>query len=387
MLPSRAMLLAVSSRPRFGRLLLIPRAVVCLALASATAIADDDATADAYQQAVQKGIEYLSTTGQAADGSFNASAGPGITAIVTTAVLRNGRGADDPLVARGLKYLESFVQPDGGIYDPKSRIRNYETCLAVVCLKEANGDGRYDKQIAGADKFLKGLQSGGSDGSTPSDVSYGGVGYGGSGRPDLSNTHFLVEALEAAGNGPDDEAVKRALIFVSRCQNLETEHNTTPVAAKNPDGGFYYTPAGGGSSPAGTTANGGLRSYGSMSYAGLKSMIFAGVKADDPRVKAAVDWAKKYYSLSENPGLGDAGLYYYYHLFAKALDATGMKSIDDTQGKKHDWRGELIAELAKRQQPNGSWVNANSKWLEGDPNLVTGYALLTLSYCRPAKTK
>ena len=36
--------------------------------------------------------------------------------------------------------------------------------------------------------------------------------------------------------------MQRALVFVSRCQNLETEHNTTPFAAKNPDGGFYYTP-------------------------------------------------------------------------------------------------------------------------------------------------
>jgi squalene-hopene/tetraprenyl-beta-curcumene cyclase len=349
--------------------------------------ADSIVAADAaanYEQAVLKGIEFLTSTGQAADGSFSPSVGPGVTAIVATAVLRNGRGVDDPLVAKSLKYLEGFVQPDGGIYDPQSRIRNYETCLAVLCFKEANRDGRYDKQIDNAEKFLKGLQIGEDAGRTPSDIAYGGVGYGGSGRPDLSNTHYLMEALEAAGEGPNDEAVKNALLFVSRCQNLETEHNTTAFAAKNPDGGFYYTPTGEGSSPAGTTANGGLRSYGSMTYAGLKSMIFAGVKPDDPRVKAAVDWAQKHYSLTENPGLGDAGLYYYYQLFAKALDAAGLKTLDDSSGKQHDWRAELVAELAKRQQTNGSWINENSRWMEGDPNLVTGYALLTLSYCRPA---
>ena len=170
---------------------------------------------------------------------------------------------------------------------------------------------------------------------------------------------------------------------MSRCQNLETEHNTTPFAAKNPDGGFYYTPTGEGSSPAGKTANGGLRSYGSMTYAGLKSMIFAGVADDDPRVRAALDWARQHYSLTENPGLGEAGLYYYYHLFAKALAATGMKTLTDESGQQHDWRAELIAELAAHQKDNGSWVNADSRWLEGDPNLVTGYALLTLSYCKP----
>lgn len=356
-------------------------AVLLLSAAYATqAQAQDDR---AYEQALQKGVEFLTTKGQAADGSFTSSIGPGVTAIVATALLRNGRTADDPLVAKSLKYLESYVQPNGGIYDPKSRLQNYETCLGLVCLAEANRDGRYDKIIKNAEGHLKGLQSDEKDGRTPADVAYGGVGYGGAGRPDLSNTHFLMEALESAGDGPNDEAVKRALVFVSRCQNLETEYNTTTFAAKDPDGGFYYTSAAGGSSPAGKTANGGLRSYGSMTYAGLKSMIFAGLKADDPRVKAAIEWARQHYSLEENPGLGSAGLYYYYHLFAKALDATGENKLTDAKGTEHDWRRELIDELAKRQQPDGSWVNKDSRWMEGDANLVTGYALLTLSYCKP----
>lgn len=339
------------------------------------------------EAAVQKAIDHLRTRGQTAEGAFTPTIGPGITAIVTTSVLRNGRTVDDPLVGKGLKYLEGFVQPNGGIYDPMSRIQNYETCLGVVCFSEANVKGRYDTILKNADKYLKGLQFDGREGRKPGDVEYGGVGYGGAGRPDLSNTHFLMEALQAAGDGPDDEAVKRALVFISRCQNLETEYNTTAFAAKDPDGGFYYTPAGGGSSPAGKTANGGLRSYGSMTYAGLKSMIFAGLKADDPRVKAAIDWAQKHYTLTENPGLGEAGLYYYYQLLAKALDAAGQETITDSDGKVHHWRAEMAAELARRQQPDGSWINKDSRWMEGDPNLVTGYALLTLSYCRPSAKK
>ena len=68
------------------------------------------------------------------------------------------------------------------------------------------------------------------------------MGYGAKSKnPDLSNTAFLIDALKAAGNGPDDEAMKKALVFVSRCQNLESEYNTTPNAAKVNDGGFYYT--------------------------------------------------------------------------------------------------------------------------------------------------
>ena len=124
-----------------------------------------------------------------------------------------------------------------------------------------------------------------------------------------------------------------------------------------------------------------------MTYAGLKSMIYAGVEPDDPRVKAAVKWIERHYDLSSNPGMGDAGLYYYYHTAAKALDAAGLKEIVDAEGRRHDWRRDLLAELLKRQQPDGSWVNKNPRWMEGDPNLVTGYVLLALSSCKPAEGK
>jgi len=340
------------------------------------------ADADTFERTVSKAIGYLTSKGQAEDGSYSSHAGTGVTSLVTTALLRHGRTIHDPAVATSLKLIESSVQPDGGIYQTGTLYRNYETCLAILCLKEANQDGRYDKLIRRADAFVKGIQWDEAEGKDPSDPAYGGGGYGKHKRPDLSNTSFLVDALRAAGNDADSEAVQRALVFISRCQNLETEHNTTPFASKEPDGGFYYTCAAGGSSQAGETPNGGLRSYGSMTYAGLKSMIYAGVGPDDPRVKAAVDWVRKHYDLKSNPGMGNAGQYYYYHTFAKALAAVGEETVVDEDGTKHNWRAELIAELASRQQKDGTWVNENARWLEGDPNLVTGYALLALSYCR-----
>ncbi len=333
------------------------------------------------RQLVRRGIEYLVNQGQAEDGSFTKSAGPAVTALVVTSLLRNGRPINDPAVARGIAYVKRHVRRDGGIHAKDSLYRNYETSVALQMFVEANRDGRFDDIIKNATKFLKKIQWDEGEGKDPSDFAYGGQGYGKHKRPDLSNTSFFIEALRSAGVPEDDPAIQRALIFVSRCQNLESEHNRTPYAAKNPDGGFYYTPSPG-QSQAGTTENGGLRSYASMTYAGLKSMIYAGVGPDDPRVKAAVNWIRKHYNLSSNPGMGKAGLYYYYHTFAKALDALGVDQFKDAAGKKHDWREELIAELARRQQPNGSWVNENARWLEGDPNLVTAYALLTLSYCR-----
>jgi squalene-hopene/tetraprenyl-beta-curcumene cyclase len=196
----------------------------------------------------------------------------------------------------------------------------------------------------------------------------------------LSNTSYLVSALKDLGRGPDDEAIQRALVFVSRCQNLDSQYNQTPFAGIVNDGGFYYTPAAGGASMAGKTDGGGLRSYGSMTYAGLMSMIHAGLTSDDPRVAAALQFIKDNYTLEQNPGMGDAGLYYYFHTFAKALNAAGLESIEDAEGQKRDWRSDLIEAVTTAQQSDGSWVNANNRWLEGDRNLVTAYSLLALHY-------
>ena len=305
----------------WGGLLVFVLAAVAHAADKPASTAD----ADVYAKSVDRAIAYLQTTAQAPDGSFAAHAGPGVTALVAAAILRNGRSPDDPLVAKSLKYLEGFVQADGSVSPKKSMVRNYETSLALMCFAEANRNGRYDKIIKNAEKFLKENQWTEAQGQDKSSAAYGGAGYGKHQRPDMSNTQFLIDALKAAGAGPNDEAMKKALIFVSRCQNLESADNTLPFAAKNPDGGYYYTPAAGGESPAGKTPNGGLRSYGSMTYAGLKSMIYAGVGPDDPRVKAARRWIEQHYDLSSNPGMGNSGLYYNYHTAAKALDAAGVK--------------------------------------------------------------
>jgi squalene-hopene/tetraprenyl-beta-curcumene cyclase len=112
-------------------------------------------------------------------------------------------------------------------------------------------------------------------------------------------------------------------------------------------------------------------------------LIFAGLTKDDPRVKAAVEWLAKHYTFTENPGMGDAGLYYYLQTAAKALDTLGEETFTDAVGVKHTWRNELAEVLITRQQPNGSWVNQNPRWMEGDSNLVTSYALLALASCRP----
>jgi squalene-hopene/tetraprenyl-beta-curcumene cyclase len=336
-----------------------------------------------YQEMVDRTIDYLRNRGQADDGSFSKAVGVGPTALVVGGLLEVEVPASDPMIQDALDFMAKHIQDDGGIYVTGSSHRNYDTCIAMMAFHKANQGGEYDQVIARAEKFVKGIQWDEGEGKDPSDMAYGGAGYGSHSRPDLSNTSFMIEALKTVGNGPEDEAIQKALEFVSRCQNLESPANNSPHAAKINDGGFYYTVAAGGESKAGTTPNGGLRSYGSMTYAGLKSMIYAGLDEDDPRVEAAVDFLKKHYTLDNNPGVGQQGLFYYYHTMAKALDALGAEEFTDADGQSHDWKAELRGKLAELQREDGSWVNDNSRWLEGDPNLVCGYSLLALAYCKP----
>src|SRR3990172_291698 len=213
--------------PTLWRLALAIGLLPCVMGGAALAAADDTQQIGperaAYQRAVSRGIEYLHQA-QADDGSYSNHAGPGVTAIVATALLRHGRTPSDPLVARSLKYLDGFVHEDGGIYAPGSRYQNYETALAILCFQAANrdGDGKYDDLLRKAEAFDKTIQWDEDEGHELSSTSYGGAGYGSHSRPDLSNTAFLIDALHAAGAESDDPALERALVFVSRCQNLES---------------------------------------------------------------------------------------------------------------------------------------------------------------------
>ena len=171
------------------------------------------------RQCRHRAVNFLRNS-QADDGSWTIPNSPGITGLITAALLETGLTTDDPMVARAIKHLAGFVREDGGIYDEKSQHRNYETCIALMTFSAANKRGKYDKLIAGAEKFLRNLQWDRGEGLESSDVAFGGAGYGRHQRPDLSNTQFLIEALKAAGVKADDPAMKNALVFVSRCQNL-----------------------------------------------------------------------------------------------------------------------------------------------------------------------
>lgn len=376
-----------------------PASVVCIGLLAAglaVAAPADPAPAPAakvsperWAAVVNKAVAYLKST-QDANGGWGTGKNIGVTGVVVTGLLQSGTSADDAPAAKGLAYIETLVNVKAGHIagaDPRVGLQNYVTSVNVMALAAAKRDAKYKPVLGNAADFLKKLQWDDGEGKGPEDDYYGGAGYDSKSRPDLSNSQFFLDALKDAGVPQDDPAFKKAAVFVSRCQNLKSEFNDRPWAGKINDGSFIYSAAGGGSTKTSDDPAAPLTGYGSMTYAGIKSLIYCGLTKDDPRMKAALGWARKSYTVDANPGmppqLATRGLYYYYHTMAKTLDVLGEDPFVDAAGKPHPWRADLFAALEKRQQPDGSWANETDRWMEGDPALVTGYALMALSHVRP----
>ncbi|MBX7105305.1 MAG: terpene cyclase/mutase family protein, partial [Gemmataceae bacterium] len=258
-----------------------------------------------WDATVDKAVAFLAKT-QEPTGGWSVQRSPGITAVALTGLLKTGKvKPGDPVAAKAVNYIESLVNEKAGHIagpDPKVQLQNYVTSVNVMALAAADRDGKYKAVIGNAAEFLKKLQFDEAEGKNPGDDFYGGAGYDSKSRPDLSNTHFFLDALKAAGVPSTDPAVKRALVFVSRCQNLKGENNDRPWAGDINDGSFIYTAADGGETKvdgAGQKRPG----YGSMTYAGIKSMIYCGVAKDDPRMVKAVEWVKKNYSVDSHAGM------------------------------------------------------------------------------------
>jgi squalene-hopene/tetraprenyl-beta-curcumene cyclase len=342
------------------------------------------------RQSIARGNAWLKSQ-QKPDGCWDDAGLPAFTALALNAAVRDpnlDRSAKFPdHIEKGYTWLLAQQKEDGGIYDRGLSV--YNTATAVTALMAA-GRKDFEPAVVRARKHLIDNQWDIDRKNETDNPNDGGVGYGSSKEhTDLSNTYLAIEALALSkkviedggfGDQPDldwDAAVK----FLSRCQNLE-ETNDRQWASNDPKskGGFAYSPfeskAGEEKNPDGRTA---LRSYGSMSYAGLLSMIYAKLSADDPRVVAVKEWLGKNYTLDENPGMGAQGLYYYYHTMAKALSAANVGMLPLEGGRQADWRGELGGKLLASQRGDGSWVNQNGRWMESNPVLVTAFTVLALA--------
>jgi len=301
-------------------------------------------------------------------------------------------------VGKGTGYLLSKVNADGSVGEGPTGtfMKTYSTGIALMAFSAVERTDKVANAIRGAQAYLKQNQlKEGKD--------LGGMGYGDDspsgkkGVANLSTTGFAAEGLKSSGLPQDDEFWKLVVQFVRTCQNnSETNKNPEFVAAMKAkglsvgdDGSLYYAPiADAAAQKAGTKKvvdKEVIQGYGAMTYDGIKTYLYAGLKKDSPEVKSAIDWVRKNYSVEVHPGFAFdqvqrhhlRGLYHYYLVMARALEAVGETPFETFDGKKHDWPREIGEQLVKSVKENKLWKNENPGWFEGDPVLVTGYVLVT----------
>lgn len=328
----------------------------------------------ALESAIARGAKFL-TANQQADGHFSNGQMPALTALPLWAL--SGVADCDPSVKeKAAKYVLGTQREDGGFYIPKpgrggSGLGNYNTAVCLSAL--------FESKLAPSAPLLKAREYIASSQLSGDDTMAGGFGYDKVSRrrqADLSNTSYAMSAMAKtasleefrAGGKRVDLDWDRALAFVDNLMKKE-----------GPDsGGAAYnerTPQGGTE----TNAQGkvALRAYGAMTYAAVLSMCSAQLDRGDPRVKQAIEWMDRNWSVDENPGMGNQGLYYFYDIMARALAASGVEKVG-----AHDWKKELSAKIISLQQADGSWSNANNRFWEADPVLCTSFALIALELCR-----
>lgn len=367
------------------------KAVLCLIASATVAWADVSpyvSLQEEMKQAIARGNAWLASQ-QKAEGHWDDPELPAFSALALTAAVRdpNLKPGERPAhVKKGFDWLLSNQKEDGGIYNRGLTV--YNTATSITALVSA-GDESYEPAIVKARKHLINNQWDTDEKGKVDGPNDGGIGYGSKNdRSDMSNTYLAIEALALSkkviedgkhGDQPDLDW-GAAVSFLSRCQNLE-ETNSSDWASNDEKnkGGFVYGPneskAETEKLPNGKTP---LRSYGSISYAGLLSLVYAEVSADDQRVVAVKEWLGKNYTLTENPGMGEQGLYYYFNTMSKALAASGMDKLPLADGGSADWRKDLCATLLSKQRENGSWVNDNGRWMESNAVLTTAYTLIAL---------
>lgn len=356
------------------------KTLICTFCALSAAISLASVGSDPIETALARGRDFLLSQQQEA-GYWSDRQMPALTALPVWALCGVGSDteATNALVAaaidRGVKYVLSTQREDGGFYVPKpgrggSGLGNYNTAVCLSALFESHRANR--AALLKARAYIASSQL------TGDDTMAGGFGYDKASRrryADLSNTAYALDAMrrtesleEGRGGTRTDVNWAEALAFV---ENL--------VAKEGPDaGGAAYnerTPQGG------TTTNSQgrvqLKAYGSMTYAAVLSMCHARLDRGDPRVRQSLEYCRLHWSVEENPGMGNQGLYYFYDIMARALQAAGVEEVGG-----HVWKTELAARLVALQRPDGSWANENNRFWEADPVLCTSFAMLVLEICR-----
>lgn len=322
------------------------------------------------ETAVTNGISFLLST-QQADGHWSDPHMPALTALPLWALTLNGCGAQ----TNAVKFVLSTQRKDGGFYIPKpgrggSGLGNYNTAVCLSAL--------FDSGLAPTAALLKAREYIASSQLIGDDTLGGGFGYDKISRrryADLSNTAYAMSAMAKTASLEDlrsdgksvDLDWEQAVKFVEGLMKREGpdaggaayNHRTAQAGIESDKEGRVH-----------------LRAYGSMSYAAVLSMCSAKLTKGDPRVRQTLEYLAKNWSVDENPGMGNQGLYYFYEIMARALSAAQVEEVGG-----HNWKDELATKIISLQRPDGSWANDNNRFWEADPVLCTSFALIVLSHC------
>ncbi|OVE76971.1 hypothetical protein BVX97_00100 [bacterium E08(2017)] len=345
----------------------------------------DASTRREVDAAIDRALDWLSDE-QARDGSWSKADFPALTALALQAFALGKHPEKKKTIKKAKDFILTCVQDDGGIYkNIKGRkgggLSNYNTAICTTALFLLQDDELLPV-IRNARGFIAAGQHQGDD------IYKGGFGYDRDTKrayTDLLNTFYSVETMKLTesveDSRPSDEK-KADIDWKSTIEYIEKIQNNPDSGPEN-EGGFFYKP---GESKAGETKNKDgeivFRSYGSMTYVGMLSLIYSDVDKNDPRVMSAFHWSARHWSLDENPGMGGEGLYFFYNVLAKCLSAFGRDNIPQSDGSSVDWRKELAVKLLNEQKVDnkgrGYWVNDTGRFWENDPVLATSYALIAL---------
>jgi hypothetical protein len=304
----------------------------------------------------------------------------GLSALCTLALLNCGVPADDPVVAASLNKLRQLSPNEIGTV--------YGVSLHVMVLAQADPK-KHLLQIGKSVDWLEGVQikTGRNKGCWSYPNEYG--------QGDNSNAQFAVLALweaERIGVKVNRKTWELALDYWKRSQKRDGSwgYFNDQVGADGGDG----------------RVRGGNHSSGSMTCAGIASIIMCQGRLHDPdaTVKAeqveccgrkpedandpvarGVDWLRRNFTVNGNPTTSPeyagghnkyAHLYYLY-----ALERVGRLTSERWIGD-HDWYREgthIITEGAIRPDAlTGKW-QLKSTIGEDDPYVATSFALLFLS--------
>jgi squalene-hopene/tetraprenyl-beta-curcumene cyclase len=365
-------------------------------------------------EGLMRAARYLADQ-QAADGAWRSKSygplkdGPSLAALIASSLA----GMSESAEARGafekaVRFLAQMVGAHGTMEaGVEVTYPVYTAAGAVIAMSHEADSGRERARDAWLAE-LRRRQLTEDLGWKESDLAYGGWGYSQQPPrrpengappspldiPNLSATAFALDALCIAGCPADDPAIRKARVFMERCQNWSSDS-----ALHDPqfdDGGFYFIledPIRNKAGVVGTDTRGQTRfaSYGSATADGLRGLLACGLTAEQPRVKAAVDWLGQNFSATEHPGGYAAerrharmAVYYYYSAsVAQALHRIEMAGYG---GEPHwaPWATTISLALLAKQRMDGAWSNPVVDVREDDPLVATPLAMRALVECRAA---